>query len=76
MKGEDDGFVSGEEHIEFLIAQSMRMFALWLQLHQVEDIDHPDLQLRKYFRSRVTAASVSSVARRRSTPSPRQARPP
>ena len=41
------GLSVGEEHVEVLVAQTVRMFALWLQLHQVDDVDHADLQFRE-----------------------------
>ena len=44
VEGEDDVFVPGEQCVESVIAQSVRMFALRLQLHQVHDIDDANLQ--------------------------------
>ena len=45
MEGEDDRLVLGEECVEIRVAQSVRMLGLRLQLHQVDDVDHADLQL-------------------------------
>src|SRR5208283_1122655 len=44
MEGEDDRLVPGEYLVEINVAQSVWVLALRLQLHEVHDIDHPDLQ--------------------------------
>src|SRR3989344_839360 len=44
MKREDDWSVDGENAIEILIAQSMRMFFLWLERHQIHDVDDANFQ--------------------------------
>ena len=44
--GKDDRLVGREEHVELLVAQAVRMLALWLELHEIHDVDDPDLQLR------------------------------
>ena len=45
VKREEDRFVPGEQGIEVLIAQPVRVFAFRLQLHQVHNVDHANLQL-------------------------------
>ena len=45
MEAEDDVLVFGEKRIVIRFAQSVRMLALRLQLHQIDDIDHPDFQI-------------------------------
>ena len=42
VEREDDRFVFGEELVEIRVAQSVRMFALRLQFHQVDDVDDAD----------------------------------
>jgi hypothetical protein len=44
-----------------LIAQTMRMFALRLQSHQIHHVDDANFELGKCHRSMLTAASVSRV---------------
>ena len=68
VEGEHDRLVLGEERIEVLVRQAMRVLALRLQFHQVDDVDDPDLQRREMLpkqihrgqrlqRGHVTAAS-------------------
>ena len=45
VEGEDDRFVGREQGVEFRIAQAVRMLGLRLQLHEVDDIDDPDLEV-------------------------------
>ena len=45
MKTKDDVLVFGKERIVIRFAQAMRVLALGLQLHQINDIDHPDFQI-------------------------------
>ena len=45
MEGKDDRLVLGEERIEICIAQPVRVLGLRLQLHEVDDVDHPDFQV-------------------------------
>ena len=47
MIGEDDRLVGREERIEFSVGQAVRMIFLGLQRHQIDDVDHPDLQIGK-----------------------------
>ena len=47
MIGENDRLIGGKQRIEILIAQSMRMLGLRLDGHQIDDIDHAHLQVRK-----------------------------
>ena len=47
MKGKDDRLVPGEKLVEFPVAQSVRMLGLRLQTHEVDDVHHPDSQLRQ-----------------------------
>jgi len=46
MESEHNGLVLGEERVEVVIAQAVRMFARGLEFHQVHDVDDADLQLR------------------------------
>ncbi len=41
------GLSRGEELVEIRVAQAVRMLALRLQLHQIDDVDDADLQLRQ-----------------------------
>ena len=60
--GEDDRLVGGEERVEVAVGQAVRMLALRLQRHQVDDVDDADLQLGQVLAQQMpTAASVSSV---------------
>ena len=61
VEGEDDRLVLGEERIEILVAQPVRMLARRLQRHQIDDVDHADFQFGQCWRRMSTAASVSSV---------------
>ena len=45
MEGEDDRLVLGEEVVEVHVAQPVRVLGLRLQLHEVDDVDHPDFQI-------------------------------
>ena len=47
VKGEDYRLISGEKRIKVLIGQPMRMFALRLKRHQINDVNNADLQLGK-----------------------------
>ena len=47
MKAKDNVFVFGKQRIEIGFAQSVRMFAARLDFHQIDDIDHADLQVRQ-----------------------------
>jgi len=42
VKGEYGRLVLGEERVEIAVTQSVRVRAFRLQLHQVDDIDHPN----------------------------------
>ena len=42
MEAKDDVLVFGEQRIVIHVAQSVRVLALRLQPHQIDDIDHPD----------------------------------
>src|ERR1700681_933442 len=42
VEGEDDRLVLGKQIVEINVAQPMRMLALGLQLHQIDDVDHTD----------------------------------
>src|SRR5690606_13137780 len=42
--GEDDRPVSGEEGIELVVREAMRMDLMGLQRHQVDYVDDPDAQ--------------------------------
>jgi hypothetical protein len=45
VEGEDHRLVLGEEFVEIHVAQSMRVLGSRLQLHEVDDVDHPDSQV-------------------------------
>ena len=45
VEAKDDVLVFGEQRIVIRFAQPVRVLALRLQLHQIDDIDHPDLQI-------------------------------
>ena len=49
MEGKYDVLVLGEKRIEVGLVQSMRMLACRLQLHQIDDVDHTDLQFGQIF---------------------------
>jgi len=44
VKGEDDWLVPREQLVEIRVAQSVRVFALGLQPHEVNDVDDADFQ--------------------------------
>src|SRR5579863_1324810 len=46
--GKNDRFILGEEDIKLFVAQSVRMLASRLERHQIDDINNPDLQIRKF----------------------------
>jgi len=45
MEGEDERLVLGKDLVEIRVAQAVRVLGLRLQLHQVDDVDHPDFEL-------------------------------
>ena len=45
--GEDDRLVGGEQAVVVPVGQPVRVLARGLQLHQIHDVDEPDLQLRR-----------------------------
>lgn len=47
MKSEDDRLARRKQRIEIHVAQSVWMLALRLQLHEIDDIDYADCQLRQ-----------------------------
>jgi hypothetical protein len=47
VERKDDRPVFGEELIEALVAQSVRMLFLRLQPHEIHDVDHPDFHVGK-----------------------------
>jgi len=47
MEGKDDRLVLGEEFVKIHVAQPMRVLGLRLQLHEVDDVDHPYFQVRQ-----------------------------
>ena len=66
--GKNDRLVHGEEGIKVVVGKPVRVFAGRLQGHQIDNIDHANLQIGKCWRKRSTAASVSSVECRQRTP--------
>ena len=85
MEGEDDRLVDGEERVEVVVGEAVRMLARRLQAHQVDDVDDADAQLRReraqevdggqrLQRRHVAAAGhddVGLAAAHRSRPTPR-----
>lgn len=49
MMGEEDGFVGGKEFVKVPVRKTVGMFFLGLKGHQVDDVDHADLQIRYEF---------------------------
>ena len=47
VEGKDDRLVPGEEDVEVLVGDAVRVLALRLQRHQIHDIDDADLQFRE-----------------------------
>ena len=47
VEREDDRPVFREEGVEVLVAQPVRVLGVRLQLHEVDDVDHPDFQVGK-----------------------------
>jgi hypothetical protein len=45
--GENDRLVGREEHVEIFVAQTVGVFAPWLELHQVNHVNHPDFPFRE-----------------------------
>ena len=48
VKGENDGFVFGEQRVEIRVGESVRMFFFGLQFHQVDDVDNADFEVGKF----------------------------
>ena len=46
VEGENHRDLGGEDGVVILVGQAVRMFALRLQRHQVDDIDEANLQIR------------------------------
>jgi len=49
VESEDDMFVFGEQGVEVIITEPMRVFGTGLELHEVHDVDNPDLQIGQVF---------------------------
>src|SRR5262249_6968916 len=47
VEGEDDRLVGGEQRVKIMIREAVRVLARRLQLHQIDDIDDADLQIRR-----------------------------
>ena len=47
MESKDDVFVFGEDRVVVHVAEPVRMLRARLELHQVDNVDHPHLQLRQ-----------------------------
>src|SRR5664280_1614222 len=45
MKAKDNVLVFREERVIIRFAQPVPVLGLWLQFHQIYDIDHPDFQI-------------------------------
>jgi len=72
MKAKDDVLVACEERVVIRFAQAMRVLALRLQFHQIDNIDHPDFQVgqmlakngnggQNFQRGRVAAAGHDDI---------------
>ena len=46
MECKDDWLIFGEQCIVLCICQTMRMLGAWLKFHQIDNIDHANLNLR------------------------------
>ncbi len=53
VEREDDRLVLREETVEVLVAQAVRVFARWLELHQIHNVDHADFQFREVLAEQV-----------------------
>src|ERR1035437_4848277 len=53
---EDDRLVRREERVELLVGHTVRMFRLWLETHQVYDIDDADLHVRQILAHQVNGS--------------------
>ena len=51
--GEHDRFIRREHGIEFAVRQTVRVLARRLQCHQVHDVHHPDLDIRKMLTKKI-----------------------
>ena len=49
VEGEDDRFVGREDLIEFLVGEAVGVFGRGLQGHEVNDVDHADLEVGDLF---------------------------
>ena len=47
VERKDDRFVLGKQDVKFLVGETVRMFLLWLQGHQIDDVDNSDPKLRR-----------------------------
>lgn len=47
MKSKDDRLVRREERVEGFVTQAVWVFARRLELHEVDHVDNPDLQIRR-----------------------------
>ena len=45
--GEDHGLGDREQRVELPVRESVGMLGVGLQAHQIDDVDHPDLELRE-----------------------------
>src|SRR5262245_50598719 len=45
VEGEDNRLVGSEPRIKIVVREAVGVLARWLQLHQIDDIDDPDLQI-------------------------------
>ena len=46
--GEDDRLVGGEQRVELVVGQPVRVFGVRLQPHDVDDVDHPHRQVGQF----------------------------
>ena len=45
--GENHRFVLGEQRVEILVGEAVRMLLVRLQRHEIDDVHHPDFQVRE-----------------------------
>ena len=45
VMGKDDRLVGREQRIEIVVGNTVRMLLVWLQCHQIDDIDNQDFEV-------------------------------
>jgi hypothetical protein len=62
LEGEDDRLVRRNQRVEIVIREAVWVLARWLQLHQIDDIDHSDLRSSQGWVSATKERLVTSSA--------------